>query len=196
MSEHVQTNTPLGDLLDRVDGLSRDKVVTFGALLKSFGRAAFVPLMLLPALAVVTPLSGIPLFSSLCGLTIALIASQMLVGRDHLWLPEFLLRRKLHAHRVRRAVRGIRPVASWIDTHSRQRFRVLTSRPFQIIGCTICMVAGLMMPFLEFVPFSSSILGAAIVLIATSFLVRDGIYMLVALLTIAAAVSLPVALIS
>ena len=33
-------------------------------------------------------------------------------------------------------------------------------------------------------------------LFATSFLVRDGIYMLVALLTIAAAVSLPVALIS
>ena len=46
-----------------------------------------MPPLMLPALLVVSPLSSIPLFSSACGLIIALISVQMVLHQHKLWLP-------------------------------------------------------------------------------------------------------------
>ncbi len=134
-----------------------------------------MPVLLVPALFVVSPLSGIPLFSSACGILIALISAQMLLGRRHLWLPSLLTNRHIAGKKLRKATDKLQGVARWMDSHTRERLRFFTHRPFRWVTQAACLLCGAAMPFLELVPFSSSILGVAVTLLALSLLVRDGL---------------------
>ena len=146
---------------------------------------------MVPALVIVSPLSGIPLLPSLLGLTIALIGLQMVLGRRHLWLPDWLMRRQMQGARVRPAMARMTGIARWIDRHSRDRLGVLTAVPLVKIPQALAMVAGLMMPFLELIPFSSSVLALAILLFAAGFLSRDGLYIIGGAATMALAALVP-----
>jgi hypothetical protein len=55
----------------------------------------------------------------------------------------------------------------------------------------MCLICGLSMPFLELVPFSSSILGMAVLFFATSLITRDGLFVLFGVLTMGAALAVP-----
>lgn len=178
--------TTLTAIVDRTREIARDDDVTLGRVIGSFEQTGFAALTLVPALAVVTPLSGIPLFSSVCGLVIALISAQWLLGRKNLWLPEWLYRRSVGGRPVREAMARVRPVALWLDGHSKKRARFLFRQPLRPLLPLSCMMFGALMPLLELVPFSSSFLGAAVCLIAFSLMTRDGIYALVAFLPVAA----------
>jgi hypothetical protein len=58
---------------------------------------------------------------------------------------------------------------------------VFVHRPLIFIPQTFCVLSGLMMPFLEFVPFSSSLVGAAVALLAFGMLARDGLFVMLGL---------------
>jgi len=172
----------LPEIIDRVIATAEAEVVDLEAMIAAFGRASFTPILLLPALAVATPLSGIPLFSSLMGIMIALVSFQMLLRRRSLWLPQWVLRRQVKGDLVRRAFARIRPVTVWIDRHTAERFGAFVSVPFVFVPQALCFVSGLIMPLLEFVPFSSSTLGVGISLLALGMLTRDGVLTLIGLL--------------
>ncbi|WP_253913362.1 exopolysaccharide biosynthesis protein [Pseudoruegeria sp. HB172150] len=163
------------DVVDRMQSAAEGEHVTVREVVSALGEASFLPVMMAPALAVVSPLSGIPLFSSICGLTIALVAIQLLLNRDHVWLPDFLMRRQVQAKALKSATGWLRKPAGFLDRHSRERLSFLVRRPFNWITEAACMLCGLAMPFLELLPFTSSILGSAVVLFSLSLLVRDGL---------------------
>jgi hypothetical protein len=173
-------------IVERTISLADDRQVTVDRVVGSVEKTGFAALMLVPAIAVVTPLSGIPLFSSFCGVTITLIAAQWLLGRDHIWLPGWLRRRGLDGGTVRTAMAKIKPLALWLDNHSKRRARFLFRGPLRQLLPLVCLLFGTLMPVLELVPFSSSFLGAAVCLIAFSLMTRDGLYALAALLPVAA----------
>lgn len=172
---------PVEAVLDRACTAMEEDEVTVDRLVGSLGRASFQPLLMLPALAVVTPLSGIPLFSSACGLMIFLVAAQMLTGRTHVHVPRWLGRRTVRSGRLRSAFEKLQTAAHGIDRHSAPRMQILVRPPFSKISQAFCALAGLTMPLLEFVPLTSSLLGAVVALLSVSMLARDG------LLTLAAA---------
>lgn len=174
-------------VVNRATGLAESEDVTLEQVVGAFEQTGFAALVIVPAAAVVTPLSGIPLFSSVCGLTIALIAVQWLVGRKQVWLPSWLQRQSLKGQRIHRAMTRIKPLAHWLDSHSNERLRLLFHPPFRMLLPFACLILGALMPLLELVPFSSSLLGAAICLIAFSRLTRDGLYALLALLPVGGA---------
>lgn len=181
-SPEAEQPATLPEIVDRVIETAEAETVSLDTLLKSFGRASFTPILLLPALAVATPLSGIPLFSSLMGLIIALVAVQMLLQRRYLWLPQWVLRRQVSGEKVRKAFSRLRRVAGWIDAHTRARGRVLLRKPLIFVPQTLCLVSGLIMPPLEFVPFSSSVLGIGVAILALAMLTRDGLLLIMGLL--------------
>lgn len=192
---HGTSDRPVRDVVDRLEACAQADAVALGDLVKAFGTASFVSTMMVPALLVVSPLSGIPLFSSVCGITIAFIAGQMLFNRTHLYLPGAITRRTLPGDKLRAGLMKMRKVADFLDRHTRKgRLRPLVGNGGRILPQLLCVIAGVLMPLLEFVPFSSSILGMAVLAFSIALLTRDGAFVLVGLAIMGGAAAIPVVL--
>ncbi|MEQ8896820.1 MAG: exopolysaccharide biosynthesis protein [Roseovarius sp.] len=152
------------------------------------GRASYTPLLMVPALMVVSPLSGVPGFSSVCGILIAAVSVQQMMRRPALWLPGWLNRASLPARRVHDAVRWLRKPARMLDRVTRRRMQWLTYPPFSIMPQGLCLICGMLMPLLELVPFTSSILGVVVAVVATGMFMADGLLVLFGMMGAAAAV--------
>ena len=171
----------LGSLLDRLVELTGDGRVHVSDLMTGLGQTSFIPLLVVPAMIILSPLSIVPTLPTICGLMIALISIQMLLGRSHLWLPQFILRRSVNGGQLHAALRWLRKPAGWIDQIVAHRLESLVSTPFSGLLVATCMLAGAAMPLLEILPFASSVLAAAICLIAIGLMVRDGVVALMGL---------------
>ncbi|MFD0979451.1 exopolysaccharide biosynthesis protein [Tropicimonas aquimaris] len=182
---------PVRSIVEKLSDFADEECVSIGDIADAFGAQSFLPMVMIPAILVVTPLSGIPLFSSACGLTIAIVAAQMLFGRNHLWLPGFLMRREINGEKAQGAMKWVHRMADWLDSHSRKRLSPLTRWPMRKWIQALCLVCGLCMPLLEVVPFSSSILGAAVLLLSTSLMTRDGLFALLGIVAMGGALVLP-----
>ncbi|MAZ84215.1 MAG: hypothetical protein CME90_11495 [Hoeflea sp.] len=178
-------------VLDAVRNAGHGNEVTLSDILDTAGEHSLTAVLLVPALIVVTPLSGIPGLSSILGLTIALISVQILLGRSHLWMPDWIKRRRLTREKLQSGAEWLRKPARFIDAITGQRLTLLVHRPAASVLHLACLLCGLAMPFLEFVPFSSSVLGTAVSLMAIALLARDGLFALGAILLIGGAASLP-----
>lgn len=177
----MQDKETIQPLLDAAGSASDDRKTSVGQIVKALGENSLTPNLIFVALAVVSPLSGVPLFSSICGITIALISAQMLVGRDHIWLPGFVMSRQIDSDKLDRALKALRRPAGWLDRITRPRLRFLVRGPARKLTQALCMICGLAMPLLEIVPFTSSILGTVVSLLAFGMLARDGLFTLLGL---------------
>lgn len=174
MAEHA-----LESLLEDIRSLAVRDRLSIGEIMGTAGPTPGAAAMIVPALIVVSPLSGIPLLPTICGLIIAGLGLQLLFGRRGLWLPPMLANRRIGGESLRRAVARLLGPARWIDRMAHTRLRLLTMRPLVVVPLGLSVVCGLSMPLLELVPFSSSILGLAVVAFALSVLVRDGVLVLI-----------------
>lgn len=172
------------NLIGRVRGAADDDRVSVQRVVQALGEDSLPPNLMIPALAVVSPLSGVPLFSSICGMLIALISAQMLIGRHHVWLPDFLMRRKVPGSRMRTALDWMERPARFLDRVTDKRLTPLVRRPMRWIVQAVCLCCGLAMPVLELVPFTSSLMGIVVSLLAFGLLARDGIFVLLGFLAI------------
>ncbi|MBV7378839.1 exopolysaccharide biosynthesis protein [Maritimibacter dapengensis] len=178
------------DVIDRARGALRKggDEVTVRDVVESLGKASFAPLLLVPALVVVTPASGIPLLSSICGISIALIAAQMVLGRDHVWLPKWIMRRGAPKARMETAFDWIAPIARFLDRITRQRLCALVEKPLLIVPQILAFLCGAVMPLLEVLPFTSSMLGATVSLLAVGMVTRDGLLVVLGVFVILATI--------
>ena len=171
----------LGAILGRIRAAAGPDDTEVRAMVEAMGPASFTPVLLLPALIVVSPLSGIFGLPSVCGLAIAAIALQRLFGRTHLWLPRWLLSRHVSSARLMSALDWLKRPAGWFDRVTAQRLTVLTVPPASWLLLLACALAGAAMPLLEILPLTSSILAGAIAMMALGLMVRDGLVALAGL---------------
>lgn len=172
-----------------------DGAVTLGEVMRVIGRVSFAPLLIVPAIALVSPLSGIPFFSTIMGLVIFLVSIQMLLRRDHLWLPNWLLMLRARRTRVHTAFEKLHPFVSWLDRRTHTRLTALTHRPLVFIPQLICVLSGMCLPLLELVPFSSSMVGLAVTLLGIGLMARDGVFLIIAMIPYAVLAGLVIRLI-
>lgn len=165
----------LTSLLDRLVQRTGEEKVSAKDLVDTIGHRAFPALILVPALVITSPASGIPGLSALGGVTIAIVASQYVWGRKSVWLPKFILKRTLPSSRLNQAIGFLRPPSGWIDRILRSRLTFLADKPFSQVLAIVITLLGLIMPLLEFVPFSSSIVAAVISIFSLALLFRDGV---------------------
>lgn len=178
MLEHIASLTPDDDRL------SMRQVV------ESIGSRSFGPMLLIMGITLFSPLSGIPGMAVFAGLFVMLIAVQMLVGRKNFWLPAFILNRSVPQAKLAKAITWVTPTARRIDRLIKPRlnFMLHPSSTYLIAGLCVTVAAGL--PFLELVPFSSSIVGLALAILGLALVARDGLLVLIAVGCILAAGSL------
>lgn len=157
-------------------------------VVNQLGRASYTPLLVVPGLLLFSPLSGVPGFSAASGVLIVSVSIQQMMRRPGLWLPRWLRKLSLPTARVHRAVEWLRRPAGWLDRVTRRRLEWLTYPPFSILPQGLCLICGLVMPAMEFIPFSSSMLGFVIAVVATGMFMADGLVVLMGMLGAGAAV--------
>ncbi|SDW67608.1 exopolysaccharide biosynthesis protein [Roseicitreum antarcticum] len=177
-------------LYDRLYEASEQDTIKVQDVVSAIGTRSMIPFMLVPAFVAATPLSGIPGLSSVCGLMIALVAFRMLLNYDTMALPGWIEQKTVPGYKLKSALEKSRPVVQWIDRHSHQRWARLFRRPVIWVPQTLCLMTGLLMPFLEIIPFTGSVAATAVCLLALSMMVRDGLFFLIALLPYAALIGL------
>lgn len=186
----------LSEVIDRMVGAGVGTRVSGDELLAVFGERSYGPMILVPSLLLVSPLSGIPGFSALMAVAIVLISGQMALGRPTPWLPRFLRRRSIARHRLERAAPVLRRVARVADAATHPRLRGVTGAVGgRVIGFA-CMCIGLVIPPMEIVPMTSSTAGAVVAVFALALTARDGALALVAVGLAAAGVAVGVGILA
>ncbi|SPF79714.1 exopolysaccharide biosynthesis protein [Pseudoprimorskyibacter insulae] len=169
----------LEDLLDAMEPEVGDAAVSVRDILERIGDRSFSPAILIPALLLVSPLSGIPGTPTLGAFIIILIALQGAAGRKHLWLPRFLMRRSVSSVRMLRAVDFLERPAKWVDGYTEgRRLIFLTVGPLRILALLMIAVVAATWPFLELLPMVTSIGAGCVSLIAFGLMTRDGVFVL------------------
>lgn len=160
----------LNDILSRLQRAAQgaDRV-SVGTLVDAMGRSSMAAVLLVPALLLISPLSGVPGASIMGGTMIALIAGQIVLQRQKVWLPEFLRARRLPAATLQRAL-------GWLRRPARRLDGLATPRPdgeepwWTRILAVICLGLGLTMPLMEILPFASSIIATLVAALALAML--------------------------
>jgi hypothetical protein len=166
------------EVLETVEQAAGPERVSVGDILDEMGPRSFAPVMLIAALAVVSPISGIPGATSTGALIIGMVMVQMVLGRDHLWLPDWLKRRSIRADVMKKGVDFIRRPVRAIEPLIKPRLQFLTTRPGNLLPIVagFCLVA--VMPLMELVPTLGSLAAVALALFAAGFLTRDGVFII------------------
>ena len=173
----------VGDILDCLDKLAEENdSVSVGQVLDAFGSRTFGPAIIVPALLELTPVGAIPGVPTFLAVVIALIAVQKLFGRQHLWFPQIISNRCVSSEKLAKGAKKLRPLAGFMDRHFHRRLKALTRPPFSRIAAGVIVLLCVSVPFLEVLPFASSVPMLAIAGFGLAVLARDGVLMAGALL--------------
>lgn len=181
----------LEQMLEHIAGLTSDNDrLSMRQVVESVGSRSFGPMLLIMGITLFSPLSGIPGMAVFAGLFVMLIAVQMLVGRKNFWLPAFILDRSVPQDKLVKAINWVKPTARRIDRLIKPRlnFMLHPSSTYLIAG--LCVTVAAALPFLELVPFSSSIVGLALAILGLALVAHDGLLVLIAVAFIITAGSL------
>jgi hypothetical protein len=172
--------SPLRDLMATLArlGEGKDGVVRLGDVMAAIGERSHAIALLLPAMILVSPLSGIFGLPTLTALLMVLIIVQALMRRKHLWLPRFLRDRTIRADRFRRAIHWLEGPVAWVGRHSHARLHLLAWGPMRLLPWLLSLALCLVIPLLEFLPLTTSVACLAISLMALGLVLRDGLYVL------------------
>lgn len=179
-----QQITTLEMLLDRIDSTTAEPhQVSLGEVVDAVGKRSFVPLLLVAGLVMLAPVIGdIPGVPVLMGLVVILVAGQLLMRRDQLWLPGWLSRRKVSSSKIQKTISWLRRPARWLDRWSKPRYHVLVNHASVFVIAATCIAIAAATPVMEVVPMSANLAGAAITAFGLALLAHDG---LIAILAIA-----------
>lgn len=171
----------LCDLLDAVEQeADASGSMSVGQIQAMAGRRAYGPLLLLPGLVAVTPLSGVPSVPSIIGVIVVIVSAQLLFGRLQVWLPARLRDAALSGDKVRRGLRFARPAARAVDRVVHRRLPALTGPMSLRIAAAVCLLVAATMPPLEILPFLATSAGAIIALYGLALTVHDGVLIIAA----------------
>ncbi|MDO8884420.1 MAG: exopolysaccharide biosynthesis protein [Pseudotabrizicola sp.] len=180
----------LSAIVSRMHAASRGvERVQLGDLVDAMGPSSMAAVLLVPALLLISPLSGVPGASIVGGLVIALIAGQIVLRKPKVWLPELIRARSLPGPALRRALAWLRKPARRFDGMAPARPGGGADSWWTPALAFLCLCLGLSMPMLELIPFSSSIVASLVAALATAMLTGRVRIALVAMAVAALAIS-------
>ncbi len=179
----------INDILDRLhETAEHEKKVSVGQMMDAFGHRSYGPFLIVPPLIEFSPLGAIPGVPTVLALIILIFAVQILIGKKHFWLPDFILKRAVSADKLEKGTKKARSTARFLDRHFHGRMRWLTTKPFVRVAAAITILLTLAVPPLELLPFASTGPMLAIATLGLALLVRDGMLMILASVIAIAAV--------
>ena len=173
--------TALTEVIENIEEeIEEQESVEVREILEASSRRALGPLLIVPSLFMVSPLSGIPSLPSLCALTIIIVSGQLVRGENKMWLPSFLKALTLRSTKLQASLDKMKPWASRVEKLFKPRLQFLTKPRF--IGLASIAVA-LTVPPLEFLPLAALGPGLILLLLAVGFTTHDGLAVILAAFT-------------
>jgi len=194
MEENESPPKNLNELLDRFDEAAEEsEKVSLDVIMDAVGRRSFGPLLLLAGLIISSPGVGdIPGVPTILGLFVLMIAGQLVFGRDHFWLPQWLLKRSVSREKLKKMTssKWVRKPARFVDRLLKERLEILVGQKGTYAIAIVSSVISLAMPLTEFVPLSANGVGAGIVAFGVALIARDGLMALIGYVIAAATITL------
>lgn len=178
MDDDRDTNGPetLGDVIDSIEhSTGEQERVSIGDIFDAFEGRLFGPMLVVPALALLTPLGGIPGAPIVIAVVLLLIAGQRVAGKTQPWIPRRILEREVERRTLVGAFERVRPWARRIDRLIRPRMHALVRPPMPQITAGIVVLLALAIPVIGLIPFAVAAPGAAILLLGLALTGRDGL---------------------
>ncbi|WP_193165519.1 exopolysaccharide biosynthesis protein [Microbulbifer hainanensis] len=171
----------LQELLEHISQTAyHRKRVSLNLVLRAVGRRSFAPLLLLVGIILFSPLSGIPGVPTTMALLVLLTTVQLLLRRQHFWLPQWLLRRSISKEKLQRALQWLQKPSQVVDQWLQPRLVFLVRRTGTFFIALICTAIALALPLMEFVPFSATIAGVALTAFGLALIAHDGLLAIMA----------------
>jgi hypothetical protein len=179
-------------LLDRIEATTRSgNRIPLRAILQKVGQRSFGALVLMGGLVTLAPAIGdIPGVPTVVGLYVLLTATQVLLGRHHFWLPQWLLERSISPGKLSKAIGWIRRPARFLDRLLHPRLTLFVEGSGFYAMAFMCIVIAILMPFMELIPFSANGAGAVLTAAGLSLLAHDGLLALLAYIFMAITVAI------
>jgi hypothetical protein len=98
----------------------------------------------------------------------------MIIGRDCVWLPRFISRRRMSTAKLCNGIRWLRKPVHFVERFLRPRLTFLLHRPWIFAPLVLLLGLTVVMPLMEAIPTSGSIASAVIAFFAAGLLTRDG----------------------
>lgn len=164
------------DVLDRL-GQEGPAKLSLREMVEAFGERGFGALILLLALMALFPWppGGKAVFS----VPIILIAAELALQRDRIWLPRWLLKLSVSRDAYRSAARRILPRLRKVERLTRPRWPALTGEIADVVVGVICILLALMMALP--VPFGDALPALTLALFALAVIQRDGVFVVAGL---------------
>ncbi len=164
----------LSDVLDQLETMADGDSISVQNVIEKLGRHSFASLMLIFSLISASPASAIPGMTAFVAAIVFLLVGQMILGRKHVWLPEFITRRHMSTTKLCKGIDWLRKPVGFVERFLKSRLTLLFHRPILYLPLFMIMALTLFMPFLELIPMSGSIASGVIALFAAGLLARDG----------------------
>lgn len=179
----------LVEVVEHMTGVGDDDAerIDVAEILSAVGQRSFGPMLLVPGLIVLSPISGIPGVPTLGGIAVFLIAGQLLIGRKCFWVPQFLARRTIPKKRLNKARSFLLPIARVVDKLVWPRLSILTRGPFTYLIAATCIAIAIVMPPLEAILFANVVTSVAISAFGLALVAHDGLLAAVAFILTGAA---------
>lgn len=176
----------LSDVLDKLESSVRDESIPVQDVIEKLGHRSFAALMLVFALISTSPASAIPGITAMVAAVVFLLVVQMMIGRDCVWLPGIIARRRMSTAKLCKGIGWLRKPVRFAERFLRPRLTFLLRRPWLLVPLLLILALTLFMPFMELIPTTGSIASAVIALFAAGLLTRDGALVVVSLILLLA----------
>jgi hypothetical protein len=178
----------LSDVLDRLEGAAGagGDSIAVGDVVETLGHRSFAALMLTFSLISTSPASAIPGITAVVAALVFLLVAQLIAGRDCVWLPEVVTKRRMSTEKLRKGIGWLRKPVRFVERFLRPRLGFLYHRPWLFLPLLLILGLTLFMPLMEAIPTSGSIASAVIAIFAAGLLTRDGVLGIAAMLLLLA----------
>lgn len=164
------------DMLEQL-GQGEADTLSLREMVEAFGERGFGAVILLLALMALVPWppGGKAVFSA----PIILIAAEMALQREKVWLPRWLLKLTVSRDAYRSAASKILPRLRQVERLTRPRWPALTGEIADAVVGVICILLALMMALP--VPFGDALPGLTLAVFGLAIIQRDGAFIIAGL---------------
>lgn len=176
------SSVTLTAILEKLERSGDGSTLSMNDVMEAIGERGYAPLTLILALIAAMPTGAVPGIPTVCGISIALISAQLVLGKRYPWLPSRLRRASISRARYAKVAHRITPWTRRLDRLVKPRLEVLVDGwAARVIGLFFILLA-VCMPPLEILPFAAAAPAGAIALISLGLAGRDGLWVLFGLL--------------